>query len=403
MVVDDGSTDDSMHVLDKYRDLHRVSLLAHSERKGANAARNSGFNFVEREFGIGIESFVCFCDADGVYYSDYAEKLHGALADNMGAMAYCNWHNEKPSGDLMEMRLPGWDSELLWWDQLTIPMPSMIRSLMMPHDGLDETSQFRDDWKLWLWMAERGSRGIHVPETLFMHRFRGDGKTATYTRDVPRVWRERSHVRRRHASLSRLPSPVVCLLYGDGTGSGNPQHTIEHLEEFSGMPLVIYHVAQGEPVKTTLAYRAISESDVPQSLPEDAYVVLVKDDCFPAPECIERLIWWLRMFPTLVAVGPLLLDDSHQSLLKLSANGEASEQMKTATGRLPDFYGAAQALHNGRRLIPMPVSPVCAAVNPRAVKHIHWNQDRLWLDGEMAAAQDALCANGTMAKLSSWM
>lgn len=401
VVVDDASTDNTMEVLARYHD--KVTLLAHSARKGANAARNSGFNFVEATFGIGVESFVCFCDADALYYDDYAEKLYGALANNMGALAYCNWHNEKPDGELQNMRLPPWDSELLWWDQLTIPMPSMIRSLMMPSDGLDETSEFRDDWKLWLWMAERGSRGIHVPETLFMHRFRKEGKTATYMHQVPRVWRERSHVRRKFASLSRLPSPVICLLYGDGSGTGNPQHTIEHLEEFSGMPLVVYHVTPDATVKTTLPYRAISESDVPQVLPEDVYLVLVRDDCFPAPECIERLIWWLRMFPTLDVVGPLLLDDSHQSLLKLSANGEATDHMKTAAGRLPDFYGAAQALHTGRRLLQMPVSPVCAAVNPRAVPRITWNQDRIWLEGDMVAAQDALCANGARAKFSAWL
>lgn len=406
VVVDDASTDDTLTVLGAYKD--KVNMLGHRERKGANAARNTGMNWMEQTFGIGMESFVCFCDADAVYYPDYSEKLYAGLADNIGAFAYCYWHNEKPEGGVNDMRIPPWDTELLWWDQLTIPMPSMIRCLMLPHDGLDETSQYRDDWKLWLWMAERGSRGVCVPEFLFMHRFRHEGKTITYSRNVPQVWRERSHVRRKFASLSRLPSPVVCLMYGAGDGSGNPQHCIEHLEEFSGLPLIVYHVVpdasdNNHAIQTTLPYRTIRESEVPHGLPKDVYLVLIRDDCFPAPECIERMIWWLRMFPTLDAVGPLLLDDSHQSLLELSKNGHATEHMKRAAERMPDFYGAAMALHTGRQLIEMPVSPVCAAAHAKAADRISWNQDRIWLEGEMAAAQDALCINGVNAKLSSWL
>lgn len=406
VVVDDGSTDDSLEVLYEYRD--HIQVISLPENRGANAARNAGLRYVEQTHGISINSFVAFCDADATYFPQFGERLSKALqSGKMAAAAYCHWEAEVQDGSVKEMQLVDWDEERLWWDMLTIPMPSMIRAINLPHNDLDENNKWRDDWKLWMWMAERGNHAVRVPEILFRHKFREDGKTRVLSRDPEEVAIDRARARRRYCSLSRLPGPVVCLVYHDQANApeGISGHCLQHLERYSGVPLHVCRLGDF-PEHNTFTSQSIS-TDYLGAIPEDAYLLIVRSDAYIGPECVERMLWWLRMMPSIGACGPILLDDSEQSLLKMADDEQATEEIIQARGLLPDFRAAAKRLSRKKQLKPMAISPVCAMVRPEAVPLIDWS-DGVWcqkiLDAkfDVVAIHDALCLFGEGAKKSYW-
>ena len=92
IVVNDGSTDNVLEVLEKYKSVpsRRIKII-NQENKGAAAARNRGF----KESG---GDFILFCDADMVLNSKMLEKLLKALNENPEkSYAYCffkfGWKN----------------------------------------------------------------------------------------------------------------------------------------------------------------------------------------------------------------------------------------------------------------------------------------------------------------------
>src|SRR5262249_16628369 len=64
IVVDDGSTDDTVRVVERYaRKDARIRLIQHSHRKGAQAARNSGIHAAQGQW-------IAFLDSDDQLLSD---------------------------------------------------------------------------------------------------------------------------------------------------------------------------------------------------------------------------------------------------------------------------------------------------------------------------------------------
>lgn len=91
IIVDDGSTDNSLDIIEKLRRHdHRIILLK-SEHQGAAAARN-----------LGIESatgdFLSFIDSDDWIDKDMYLILLGLIEDYQADVAYCDWMYEYSDG-----------------------------------------------------------------------------------------------------------------------------------------------------------------------------------------------------------------------------------------------------------------------------------------------------------------
>ena len=82
LVVDDGSTDGSGRVCDKYAEIDRRFKVFHTQNHGVSHARNVGLNHIARE----NEHFCMFVDPDDYFVnehaiSDVADELSRAHCD----------------------------------------------------------------------------------------------------------------------------------------------------------------------------------------------------------------------------------------------------------------------------------------------------------------------------------
>lgn len=150
IVVDDCSTDDTMRVLEQYRE--RIIVIS-QERQGRCAARNRGFVQSKGEY-------VIFLDAAAEMQPSMLERLYNALEVSPEAsFAYSafKWKWKTFSS------FP-YDAELLK-KMNYIHTSALIRREHFP--GFDERIEKFNDWDLWLTMMEQGHTGIYIPEVLF--------------------------------------------------------------------------------------------------------------------------------------------------------------------------------------------------------------------------------------------
>jgi len=170
IVVNDGSTDNTPEILEKYQQkFQTVGIKFHiinQENRGRNPARNRG----ARE---GIGEYLLFCDADIVMRPEMLEKMLQALKNNPDkSYSYSSFHF-------------GWKAFKLWpWN------PDLLRKIPYIHTtalirrehfpGWDEKIMKFQDWDLWLTMLEQGHSGIFIPKFLFKVYVRKQGGLSSW-------------------------------------------------------------------------------------------------------------------------------------------------------------------------------------------------------------------------------
>jgi len=157
VAVNDGSKDDIIPVIEKYKPLFQAAGIKFNfitqENRGANAARNTGARLAQGEY-------IIFCDADIVM----KEKMLGVMSETLKK-------NLKASFTY---------SSFLWGRKLFKSFPYSAEKLkVMPYihttslirreyfSGFDEKIKRFQDWDLWLTMSEQGHVGVWINEILF--------------------------------------------------------------------------------------------------------------------------------------------------------------------------------------------------------------------------------------------
>ncbi len=150
IVVNDGSTDNTIEVLKSYAD--HIQLID-QPNQGAAAARNHGFDQSTGEH-------VMFCDADVMMRPEMLQKMLSALTVHPGAAyAYSSFR----FGWKKFSSYPFSAERLRQMNFITTT--SLIRRADFPR--FDESLRRFQDWDLWLTILERGKGGVLVDEELF--------------------------------------------------------------------------------------------------------------------------------------------------------------------------------------------------------------------------------------------
>lgn len=162
IVVDDGSTDHTQEVLEKFKG--RITVIRQDNR-GGNAARNRGAQAV-------IGEYIIFVDADAELKPAMLEVFTQTLEKHPEASyAYSGFKfGWKRFGGIP------FDGDRLRKVNFVMTT-SLIRRADFP--GFDESLKRFQDWDLWLTMLEQGKSGVMVPGIWFTLRIDGTSRTGS--------------------------------------------------------------------------------------------------------------------------------------------------------------------------------------------------------------------------------
>lgn len=178
IVIDDGSTDDSIAVaremLTRYQDVFaRCSVIRHARRAGPAAARDFGMRRLSAAAAL-------LLDADNVLYPRCARRCLDALNISGAAFVY------------PILRVFGLRSALLGHSPFDVDRLShanyidtlalVRRSAWEAVGGFPDLMEGLEDFAFWLLLVDRGFAGAQVPEILAGYRTHGGSRSRSAAR-----------------------------------------------------------------------------------------------------------------------------------------------------------------------------------------------------------------------------
>ncbi len=170
IVVDDGSTDETAAVVQRYGEQDGRIHLLQQANAGGSAARNSGI--AQARF-----AWLLFLDADDWLLPAHLEKMTAALVQDASLDAvHCGWHRVAPDGSRGEARFAPDQPDLfpVFAEQCAFQTNACLVhvSLVTAVSGFDESFQTCQDWDFWQRIARSGARFGAVAEVLALYRTR---------------------------------------------------------------------------------------------------------------------------------------------------------------------------------------------------------------------------------------
>jgi GT2 family glycosyltransferase len=182
IVVDDHSTDGSRAIVESFVDTHPelpAKLIVLSANQGLSAVRNLALEHVRAPY-------VFFIDADNQVYPRALAKLKHALDSSDAAFAYgiieCFGDDER-----LVSTFP-WDVDRLVYGNYIDAMVMLRTSVLREVGGFSLVMQNQhggwEDYEMWLRLADRGARGVLVPEIVARYRVHGASMVGTVNLDA---------------------------------------------------------------------------------------------------------------------------------------------------------------------------------------------------------------------------
>lgn len=119
ILVDDGSTDDSLRICHKYAEQDARVKCIHTDNKGAGHARNIGMKYARGDW-------FAFCDADDIPEQSMYRKLYLKASETMADMCICDFYSER---DKKNMGFPWEQDFFVGEDVYNVFMASMIGNI----------------------------------------------------------------------------------------------------------------------------------------------------------------------------------------------------------------------------------------------------------------------------------
>lgn len=165
IVIDDGSTDDSLEVMSAFAADHPRVRIFEQQNRGLAATRNAAIELSRSEYILPL-------DSDDLIHPLFLERTVPVLdADPDLGFVYTQmvWF-----GDVDELR-PHWeyDFDLLKSGNFVNVSSVFRKQAWRDAGGYHEKMQGYEDWDLWIGMAEAGWVGRLLREPLFFYRRHG--------------------------------------------------------------------------------------------------------------------------------------------------------------------------------------------------------------------------------------
>ncbi len=184
IVVDDGSTDQSLQLLSTLQKSHSQLTVLQQANSGPYPARNRGLKVARGQY-------IAFLDADDYWAEDCLEKLYAALESSDVDLSYCGWQNIMEAGDNSAPYVPpAYEKEDMFQHFLQgCPWPihaALVKRTLIDQAGSFSTRCFSSmDYDFWLRLSAISQRIVRVPEVLAFYRWHDQGQiSATKWRQV---------------------------------------------------------------------------------------------------------------------------------------------------------------------------------------------------------------------------
>jgi glycosyltransferase involved in cell wall biosynthesis len=205
IIVDDGSTDNTQEVVQKFGD-SRIKYVPHDINRGLNNSRNTGIKNSTGEY-------VAFLDSDDEWLPKKLEKQLEAFAKGGAEVGACytwlNSINEDTKKELIVSPLfEGYIFEDLLYSQFANPSSMVVRRSCFDVVGVFDTDEsFRacEDWDLWLRLSREYKFAV-VPEVLTIwwnHSCEG-----RLTNNAAVMFQGFSILRNKHPEMKNLPNTL---------------------------------------------------------------------------------------------------------------------------------------------------------------------------------------------------
>jgi len=181
VVVDDGSTDESVEIVERYAD--RLAWWTRQENAGQVAALNRGFAHTSG-------AYMAFLNSDDVLLPDAVSTLVAALErDRDAVLAYGDGFFVGPTGAREYARSAEWDPVAMvrTSSDHVFQQSTMWRRAAWEQVGpFDERADYAFEFQFWVRLAGIGS-ATHVGRPLALRRMHGASKTISPASALPKA------------------------------------------------------------------------------------------------------------------------------------------------------------------------------------------------------------------------
>jgi glycosyltransferase involved in cell wall biosynthesis len=216
VVIDDGSTDHTLAIVESFQDRLRIKLI--TKARAGNWVVNTNHALMEA-----TGEYACFLHQDDLWLEGRLEQIKKAIAAYPQASLYlhdsvfideqgqplglwsCPLASRRriiPADDMIE--------KLLVQNFVAIPAPVFKRTAAIEIGGLNDQLWYTADWDFWLKLAALGDT-CYIPKPLAAFRVHGDSQTIRRSSSVAEFRQQMRSVVDKHLSLksSREVSKVA--------------------------------------------------------------------------------------------------------------------------------------------------------------------------------------------------
>lgn len=248
IIIDDGSTDGSKEIIERYRDRPEVTII-YQQNKGLNITNNVAMRVAKGKYLMRL-------DADDYMVPEALEKIVAPLeADDALGLVFPDYYYVDAEGQITgEEKRHNFESEVSLYDQPAHGACTMIRlSFLKKLGGYNESFTCQDGYDLWLKFITHYTVR-NVTEPLFYYRRHG----ANLTTNEERILSTRRAIKRTFLDQENMDHGSILVIPARNTklkGTSLP------LAEIEGNSLLNRRVEAGLESKVVSTVYIISEDE----------------------------------------------------------------------------------------------------------------------------------------------
>lgn len=179
IIVDDGSSDDLVKIIDPFLSVHTHIQVYQQENRGLPATRNAGFLKSKGDYLV-------FLDGDDLLDKTFLEQCYNEFEkDSSVSLVYSDVTLFEAEKGLL--KLPKYSYQTLLTGNCIVATAMMRRDYFEEVGLYDENLKFTEDWELWIRYLYKYPNVVKVPKPLFFYRKRKTKDSMTDLNEIQNV------------------------------------------------------------------------------------------------------------------------------------------------------------------------------------------------------------------------